>query len=132
MSRENVEVVRRHHTAFVAGDREGALEPLDSEIEFVFGLFELRCAHGHAEVEQAMRQWLGTWMPGTHRFEPTDYRDMGDKVLVRFTEHGVGRTSGVGVTQEAFQLWDVRNGKAIRCEVFHREADALEAAGLRE
>jgi hypothetical protein len=59
-------------------------------------------------------------------------RDMGDKVLVRFTEHGVGRTSGVGVTQEAFQLWDVRNGKAIRCEVFHREADALEAAGLRE
>jgi hypothetical protein len=47
-------------------------------------------------------------------------RDMGDKVLVRFTEHGVGRTSGVGVTQEAFQLWDVRNGKAIRCEVSPR------------
>jgi hypothetical protein len=40
-------------------------------------------------------------------------------------------SSGVEVTREAFQLWDVRNGKAIRCEMFDREAEALAAGGRR-
>ena len=55
MSEENVEAVRRHHGAFVSGDRGGALEPLDPEVEFVFpGLFEFPAARGHAELEKAM------------------------------------------------------------------------------
>jgi hypothetical protein len=40
-------------------------------------------------------------------------------------------SSGVEVTREAFQLWDVRNGKAIRCEMFDQEAEALAAVGRR-
>jgi hypothetical protein len=100
--------VRRHHEAFVSGDREGALEPLDPGIEFVFGLFELPTARGHAQVEEAVRQWLGTWLPGTYRFEPREYDDLGDMVLVRYVEHGLGRRSGVEVTREAFQLWGKR------------------------
>ena len=48
------------------------------------------------------------------------------------TEYGLGRGSGVEVRRAAFQLWDMRDGKAIRCEVFDRKTDALEAAGLRE
>ncbi len=91
MSQENVEIVRRHHEAFITGDREGAFEPLDPEIEFVFGLFEMPTAHGHAEVDEAMRQWIGTWRPGTYRFEAREYQDIGDQVLVRCFEHGIGR-----------------------------------------
>jgi ketosteroid isomerase-like protein len=132
MSQENVEIIRRHHAAFISGNRDGAFEPLDPEIEFVFRLFELPTARGHAEVEEAIRQWIGTWRPRTYRFEPSDYRGLGDKVLVRCTEYGLGRESGVEVRREAFQLWDMRDGKAIRCEVFDREADALQAAGLRD
>ena len=56
MSQENVEVVRRHHEAFVSGDREGTLEPLDPEVEFVFGVVEHPTARGHAELGEAMRQ----------------------------------------------------------------------------
>ena len=64
MSQENVEIVRRHHQAFVSGNREGALKALDPEIEFVFAaLFELPAARGPAELEKAMRQWMGTWSP---------------------------------------------------------------------
>jgi ketosteroid isomerase-like protein len=132
MSQENVEIIRRHHKAFIAGNRDGAFEPLDPEIEFVFRLFELPTARGHAEVDEAMRQWIGTWRPGTYRFKASDYRDLGNKVLVRCTESGLGRESGVEVRRVAFQLWDMRDGKAIRCEVFDREAEALEAVGLRE
>ncbi|MEK6250936.1 MAG: hypothetical protein AABM43_03150 [Actinomycetota bacterium] len=62
MSQENVEIVRRHHQAFINGDREGALEPLDPEIEFVFHLSSIPSAHGHAEFEKAMARWLGTWV----------------------------------------------------------------------
>jgi len=132
MSQENVETVRRHHEAFVSGDREGALEPLDPEVEFVFpALFDFPDARGHAELEKAMRQWMGTWMPGTYRFEPKEYDDLGDKVLVRYIEHGVGRQSGVEVTREAFQLWDMHNGKGIRMQVFEDRREALEAVGLR-
>jgi ketosteroid isomerase-like protein len=132
MSQENVEIIRRHHQAFISGNRDAAFEPLDPEIEFVFRLFEAPTASGYAEVEEAMRQWLGTWRPGTYRFEPSDYRDLGDKVLVSYTEHGLGREGGVEGRREAFQLWDMRDGKAIRCQVFDREAAAIEAAGLRD
>jgi len=133
MSQENVEIVRRHHEAFLSGDREGALEPLDPEVEFVFpALFDFPGARGHAELEKAMRQWMGTWVPGTYRFEPKEYDDLGDKVLVRYIEHGFGRTSGVEVTREAFQLWDMDNGKAVRLQVFEDRREALEAGGLRE
>ena len=132
MSRENVEIVRLHHQAFVSGDREGALKPLDPEIEFVFAaLFELPAARGHAELEKAMRQLMGTWRPGTYRFEAKEYDDLGDKVLVRYIEHGLGRTSGVEVTREAFQVWDMHGGKAIRLQVFETRAEALKAVGLR-
>jgi hypothetical protein len=31
-----------------------------------------------------------------------------------------------------FQVWHMRNGKAIQCEVFADRAEALEAAGLRD
>ena len=64
-----------------------------------------------------MRQWIGTWRPGTYRFEASDYCDLGDKVLVRCTEYGLGRGSGVEVRRQVFQLWDMRDGKAIsvRC-----------------
>jgi ketosteroid isomerase-like protein len=132
MSQENVEVVRRHHEAYIRGDREGALEPLDPEIEFVFRFLDMPTAHGHAELEKAMRQWLGTWRRESYRFEAREYRDIGDRVLVRCFEHGLGRESGVEVTREMFQVWDVRNGKAIRCEVFEEQDEALEAVGLRE
>jgi ketosteroid isomerase-like protein len=133
MSQENVEVVRRHHEAFIRGDREGTLQPLHPEVEFVFraGL-DLPTAHGHAELDKAMRQWLGTWRRESYRFEAREYRDIGHRVLVRCFEHGLGRESGVEVTRELFQVWDVRNGKAIRCEVFEEQEEALEAVGLRE
>jgi hypothetical protein len=68
-------------------------------------------------------------MPGTYRFDPKEYRDLGENGLVRYVEHGVGRASGVEVEREAFQLWHLRNGKAVRCENFEHQSEALEAAG---
>ena len=132
MSQENVDVVRRHHEAFVRGDREGTLEPLHPEIEFVFHGLDMPTAHSHGELDKTMRHWLGTWRRESYRFEAREYRDLGDRVLVRCLEHGRGRGSGVEVTRELFQVWDVRNGKAIRCEIFEERDEALEAVGLRE
>jgi ketosteroid isomerase-like protein len=105
MSQENVDVVRRHHEAFIRGDREGALEPLDPEIEFVFHLFELPVARGHAEVDEAVRQRIGTWRPGTYRFEPREYRDIGDTVLVRYREYGIGSFQNADCTGLGHELW---------------------------
>ena len=60
------------------------------------------------------------------------FKDVGDTVLVEVKQTGIGQDSQVPVDHNYFQLWTFRGGKVIRLETIMREAEALEAAGLRE
>ena len=69
------------------------------------------------------------------RFEPLDFSVKGDKVLVRVHVTGRGAGSGIEfdvVTYAVYTLDD--HGLVKEAQVFlpHEEAEALEAAGLRE
>jgi dihydropteroate synthase len=131
MSRENVELIRRHHEAFARGDYEGALAVMAEDIVWDTSrlLLEGGVFHGHEGVKKANRAWLGAWE--SYEFEPTEYRDGGDRVFVAYRHRG--RAKGVALEvegRETYQVWTVRDGLAVRCEHHIDREAALEAAGV--
>jgi ketosteroid isomerase-like protein len=86
--------------------------------------------HGHDGVRAGTSSWFGTWVKGTYDLVVDEYVDAGDRVLVRGRQSGTGRSSGIEVTMDHFQVWTFRDGKAIEVRLFHEEGKAREVAGL--
>jgi ketosteroid isomerase-like protein len=64
------------------------------------------------------------------RFEPTGFHEVGERVVVEFTLRARGRTTGIVAEQRGVQVWELREGKAVRLEVYPSLEEALEAARL--
>jgi SnoaL-like domain len=64
--------------------------------------------------------------------EINEITEADDLVLVSLTLLGRGKQSGAEAGWSIFQLWTVRDGKAVGGQAFTSRAEALEAAGLRE
>jgi ketosteroid isomerase-like protein len=54
------------------------------------------------------------------------------RVLFRGRVRAVGRASGVSLDVPVWSVWEVRDGKVLRGTGFMSEAEALEAAGVRQ
>ena len=134
MSQENVEIVRNAFDAFARGDPEGLLRLADEEVVITQPV-ELpgatRQQRGHSGVMEAFAIWPEQW---------DDYRiDLsrivahpGDYVVVATHQSGRGKHSGVEVEIEMPFLFTVRGKRIVEWQVFMREDEALEAAGLSE
>ena len=63
--------------------------------------------------------------------EPEEFFERGDQIVVfaRTRFHPAGSTAAV--ENRTGHLWTMRDGVAVRCEVFAHREHALEAAGLR-
>jgi hypothetical protein len=57
-----------------------------------------------------------------------EFTAIGDKVLVDFTLHARGRTTGIAAEQRAFQVWTLRGEKALRLEVCVERDQVIAAA----
>ena len=132
MSRENVEIVRRIYDRWAVGDPRAGADDLDEHVVFVvrndfpeFGVF-----HGPDGIGQYLRRLLEQWERIT--LEAEDLRAVGDTVLAGVVQHAKGRVSGIEGDDHFFMLFTFRGGKIVRIETVRHEADALEAAGLRE
>ena len=72
-------------------------------------------------------------LPWQHwRVEAEDYIAHGDHVVVLTRYTGRGKGSGVDVDTQGAHVWTLRDGKAVRLEIFAARARALEAVGLSE
>jgi ketosteroid isomerase-like protein len=73
---------------------------------------------------------LQTWLSGweTWTCEAEDYVEYGDTVVVLTRYRGRGRGSGVEVDREGAHVWKLRDGKAVRLEVFADRERALREA----
>lgn len=133
MSQENVEFVRALLSTFDRGEFEAALEGLDSEVEWQVppGIaIGQEVYRGRDEVQRGFADWLATW--DKYRFEPEEFLDHGDHVVVGGLQIGRGRESGVEVRISTFSVITLRDGKITRHRSYRDRADALKAAGLRE
>jgi ketosteroid isomerase-like protein len=111
MSQENVEIVRHVYDASLRNDWNTMSELLDPDFEFrgiVGGLEEGRIARGAQQFREVFeKEDLDAW--DERRFEPEDFIDAGDCVVVLQREYRRGRASGVELEIETAVVFEVRD-----------------------
>jgi ketosteroid isomerase-like protein len=133
MSQENVEIVRNGFDAFTRGDIKGVLRLCDENI-VVTQPKELPGVspqqRGHSGVLEAFSIWPEQW--DDYHIEILRIADTGDYVVVTARTGGRGKQSGVEVEMDFTFVFSVRDEKIVEMQIFMREDQALEAAGLSE
>jgi len=132
MSREHVETLRAVYTRWERGDFSASMALFDENVTLAIdpdipdgGNYE-----GTDGVRDYMSRLLDPW--GSLSIAGESFEAVGDSVLVKVRQTGIGRVSGVPVELQYFQLWTFRGGKVIRLDVIMSEERALKAAALRE
>jgi ketosteroid isomerase-like protein len=133
MSPSNVEIVRAAWDAWARGDMDALFEFYDPEIEWDMTrsyVPDMGVFHGHDGVREFFREWRAFF--AEYYAEPEQFvAGADDTVIVRIRQGGRGRSSTVGVEMPAYwQLYRLRDGRAVRVEIYREEAEALVAAGL--
>jgi uncharacterized protein len=125
---ENAEIVRRGYAALAEGGVE-ALMPLVPE-DFEFSTPPALAAEpdtyrGH----DGLRRYFDSFYEAMDEvsFEPLEFREAGDRVVVPFRLTARGRSTGLEFDQEAVAVWQVRDGLAAGLEVFPTLDEALAA-----
>ena len=136
MSRENVEIVRRGYEALNSADVERALALFDPHVEVhlardagtVMGLDFRETYRGIDGFLEFLGRLSEAWQE--FRWEPENYIDAGDDVVVFIRMVATGKGSGIEVEQPMAHLCTLRDGKLVRHETFWERSAALKAAGL--
>jgi uncharacterized protein len=130
MSRENVEIVREAWDAWSRGDMAALFEFYDPEVEWDMShsyVPDMGVFHGH----EGIREFFGEWRAFFAEYwaEAQEFIEVGDSVIVRVHQGGRGRSSTVGVEMPAYwQLYRLRDGRAVRVEIYRDEEEARTAA----
>lgn len=116
MSGEDVEALERIYAEWRRG-RFTTSEIFDPEVEVVWssrGLDTISTTKGLEALSARLQRWFDGFEDV--RFEPEQYVDLGDQVLVVVLMRARGRSSGIEVVDRYGHLWTMRHGKAIRLE----------------
>jgi ketosteroid isomerase-like protein len=131
MSRENVELTRRSYEAFNRRDQDGFLALMDDDVEAESRLVAVEGGyHGHEGVRRWWNDFLGMFPDYTIEIE--ELRDLGDVTLTRFRARGHSAVSDTPLVDPGWQPIKWRDGKCVWWTVCSTEAEALEAAGVRD
>ena len=133
MSQENVEIVRRAFDAYNRGDIDAAVADIAPDCEFrpTGALPGVRGVYRGPEGYRRFIAWISDEFEDV-RVSLDGLADEGDRVLVSLTIRGRGRQSGAPTSWHLWHVWTAQEGRLIRGQAFVDEAEALEAAGLRE
>jgi ketosteroid isomerase-like protein len=128
MSRENVEIVRAIYDDWLRGDM--ALDRLDPNVAIIESttIPGAPSASGIDAVRRYMESFANYW--AEIRFEPQEYIEAGDQVVVVARLVGRGKKSGVEVTRIWAYVWTIRAKRVLRIEAYADRAEALESVGL--
>jgi ketosteroid isomerase-like protein len=131
MSQENVELVRRGYehfaqtgepdTSFYSPDIEWHSAADDPYAE------PFRGVEGVRKLVQEVRESLDDF-----RTEPFEYLDGGDYVVAGLVHRGRGKGSAAPVEMREWNVFLIREGKAVSVHEYADREDALRAAGLGE
>ncbi len=130
MSQENVEIIRAIYDGWLRGD--AGFDRFDPEIT----MFESETLPGAVSAVgiDAVRRYIESFTKywAEIRFEPEEYIDAGDQVVVVARLVGRGKSSGVAVERTWAYVWAVRGSKALRMDGYASRGEAIKAAGLAE
>jgi ketosteroid isomerase-like protein len=131
MSQENVELTYRALDAFSRRDVDALLALFDEDAEIYSRLAPL--VEGRYRGHDGVRRWVQNLFDVFPDWsaEASEVRDHGDVTLGVVRVRGHGAQSGAPFDQTMWQVGHWRDGKIVRYSG-QSEAEALEAAGLRE
>jgi ketosteroid isomerase-like protein len=131
MSRENVDRVRRGFEAFSSGGVEALLELVDPDFETTTPP-ELTVEPATYRGHDGLRRYFDSFYEIMEeiRFEPEEFIDARDRVVVPVCLIARGRGTGIEAEQRLVFVWTVRDGKMLRLDSYATKAEALAAVGL--
>lgn len=127
MSAENVELARRLHQVFDADPLDPWLAFFAPEIEWISREDEpdADIYHGRAGIEQLALRWRAAFDNLT--FEPSDFIDKGEHVIVPGRMRGRARASGIEIDAVYVWLYRFRDDKIVHTHAFSNLEDAINA-----
>jgi ketosteroid isomerase-like protein len=130
MPSENVEIVERGFAAFNERGIDGIIPLIQPDFEATTPP-ALASEPDTYRGPEGIRRWFDSFLEVMDeiRWEPRRFQDAGDKVVVEFTLRARGKTTGLDFGQEAVMVWELRDGKASRLDLFQTLDEALAAAG---
>ncbi len=126
MADRNLDIVRRTFDAVNARDFASVRAVYaDDVVLAIHG--DVRSLAGSGAVgKEALLGWFSDWFrtfERDYRFEIASARAEGDdRVLVDVTHHARGRASGAEVTMQSHWVFELRDGKIVRCDGYTRPA----------
>jgi ketosteroid isomerase-like protein len=137
MSQENVEIVARLYDEFLAKPERLASREIYAffdpgvEIHQSESFFGTQGTfHGYEGLGRAGREVFDTW--SASHYIPKRLADAGEQVVATVEFRGVGKESGVRISETVAHLWTLRDGRIIAWHLYMDPAEALEAAGPSE
>jgi ketosteroid isomerase-like protein len=129
VSEQNLEIVQRGFEGFNERGVEGILPFIHPEFEATTPpnlASEPDTYRGH----DGIRRWFESFdeVMDQIRWDAHDFQQVGERVVVEFTLRARGKTTGLDFGQDAVMVWSLRDGKAVRVELFETLDEALRAA----
>ena len=135
MSQENVEIVRSMIETWDDHGFDATIEAFDPDVEVV----DLQSAigmrdrgRGPEDLRRLAEQWMHIF--DDWRVEVLDLTDLGGEWVMAYVRfHGVGRDSGIPVSNLQFELYRLVDGRITQMHVgFHDREEALAWVRRRE
>jgi ketosteroid isomerase-like protein len=135
MSQENVEIVRALLARWERGDYD-TVETFDPQVEFtrtgggsdVLGYTTK--SHGIEGLWAALAAWTDEWTDMSVQAE--GFTEVGTRVLVLARQRGIGRQSGVPMSNLDAWVFSFRGGRIVRWDAYWNPAEARRALGIEE
>jgi ketosteroid isomerase-like protein len=128
MSEENVGVVREALDAFSRKDVDAFAKLTTPDLEWRTGLgaIEGEVFHGREGVATYFARLTSAW--DSFVFRASEFRDLGDVVVVLGRLEGRGRGGSVPVDSPVGAVWELRDGLIWRLRAYLDHERALKAA----
>jgi ketosteroid isomerase-like protein len=125
----NLEIVQRGFEAFNRDGIEGITPLIHPEFEATTPP-DLASEPDTYRGPDGVRRWFQSFdeVMDQIRWDARGFRQVGDRVVVEFTLRARGKTTGLDFGQDAVMVWELRDGKAIRLDLYPTLDQALAAA----
>jgi ketosteroid isomerase-like protein len=129
VSSEDVEIARAGYEALSSGDIDTVLEFFHPEFE-VTTPASLSAEPDTYRGHDGVRRYFASFyeVMDDIRFEPDEFHEVGDRVVVEFTLRARGKSTGIDTEQKAVHVWELRGRRAIGLEVYPTLDEAIAAA----
>lgn len=130
MASENVEVIRRNFEAFDRGDVDTVFVRVSPD--FVIG--DRAVPEGSPAVKgpAALAATIDDIREafGDVRWDPLEFVDLGERVLVRVRIEGTADHTELPIGEDIAHLYTLRDGLMVRLDIYRTWAEAKAATGL--